>query len=217
MSCYYELLGLSVDATEEEIRRSFRQMALRLHPDHCKDPDATERFQELRKAYETLINPATREIYNRSRGYPPSGGNGNRARKRTIKSASSTAASHLEETIRERLKEYFGISWNLTGHNWWRDLRFDIYLTPEQIREERTEVISYTRLIYCPTCLAKPGKFRDCSACLGRGFVEQPYSMEVKIPAHCPRDYSIYYSGAGDQPSPDLPPGRLVVRVHVVE
>ncbi|MGC8719317.1 MAG: DnaJ domain-containing protein [Thermodesulforhabdaceae bacterium] len=215
MGCYYELLGLSVDATEEEIKRSFRQMALKWHPDHCKDPDATERFQELRKAYETLINPVTRELYNRSRGYPSS--NGRRGQKRTIRTVSSEMATHFEETIREMLKEYFGISWNLTNHNWWRDLRFDIYLTSEQTREDRIELISYTRLMYCQTCMAKPGKFRDCTACMGRGFVEEPYSLEVKIPAQIPAEYSIYYPGAGDQPSPDMPAGGLIVRIHVVE
>ncbi|MCX7823342.1 MAG: DnaJ domain-containing protein [Syntrophobacterales bacterium] len=218
MGCYYELLGLSVDATEEEIRRSFRRMALRWHPDHCKDPEATERFKELVKAYETLINPVTREHYNRSLGYRSNvRGDGQGGKKRTIKGSSFPMETHLEETIRERLKEYFGISWGRgSNRHWWSNLRFDIYLTPEQIREDRTEVISYTRLVYCKICMAKPGKFRDCNACTGRGFVEETYTMEVRIPAGCPDRYSIYYPGVGDFPSPDMPPGGLIVRIYVL-
>lgn len=217
MGCYYELLGLSIDATEEEIKRSFRRMALKWHPDHCKDPKANERFQELRKAYETLINPVTRELYNRSVGYLSSVNNkGVQAKKRTFKSAPETLVGQFEDVISERLKEYFGISRRETNRRWWSDLRFDIYLTSEQIREEFVETISYIRLVYCQACMAKPGRFRDCTACMGRGFVEESYTMEVKIPAGCPDEYAIYYPGAGDRPYPNMPPGGLIVRIHVV-
>lgn len=216
MGCYYDILGISVDATEEEIRRSFRRMALKWHPDHCKDPEANERFQELRKAYETLINPVTRELYNRSIGYPPSKKTGNRGRKQTFSSVSPSEAGCFENTIKEKLKEYFGILWSGTDRRWWNDLRFDIYITPEQIKEEHIETISYTRLVYCNVCMAQPGRFRDCTACTGRGFIEEPYTMAVRVPAGCPSEYSIYYPGAGDQPSPDIPPGGLTVRIFVV-
>jgi molecular chaperone DnaJ len=217
MDCYYKLLGLSIEASEEEIRRSFRRLALKWHPDHCKDPEANERFQKLRKAYETLINPSTRELYNRSMGYPsPKGSNGKGRRKNVIRSTSSAVAEQYKPALQEIMKEYFGICWETSKKCWWRDLRFDIYLTAEQIKEERVESISYTRLVYCRTCMAKPGTFRDCPACVGRGFVEEPFTLEVPIPAGCPAEYSIYYPGAGDHPSPDMPPGGLIVRIHVV-
>ncbi|MEJ5299728.1 MAG: DnaJ domain-containing protein [Thermodesulforhabdaceae bacterium] len=219
MECYYKLLGLSFDASEEDIRRSFRRLALKWHPDHCNDPQANERFQKLRKAYETLIRPSTRESYNRSMGYPPPGKNSNgngTSQKRTIRSASSDIAKQYEQSIQERMKEYFGISWEKSKRCWWRDLRFDIYLTPEQTKESRLESISYVRLVYCQTCMAKPGVFRDCTACVGRGFVEEPFTLEVSIPAECPAEYSIYYPELGDHPSPDMPPGGLIVKIHVV-
>ena len=58
-TCYYKTLGISVRATQEEIRSAFRYLAMKLHPDRNPgNPIAAERFREVRKAYETLKDPA---------------------------------------------------------------------------------------------------------------------------------------------------------------
>lgn len=60
---YYAILGVSKDATFEEIKKAFRDKAKKYHPDVCKLPDAHERFIEIGEAYEILGNPDTRREY----------------------------------------------------------------------------------------------------------------------------------------------------------
>ncbi|MEX0675036.1 MAG: molecular chaperone DnaJ [Gaiellaceae bacterium] len=62
---YYEILGLPRSASEQEVKRAFRQLARELHPDVSELPDAEERFRQVAEAYEVLSNPERRELYDR--------------------------------------------------------------------------------------------------------------------------------------------------------
>ncbi len=60
---YYALLGVSRDASAEEIKRAYRQLARELHPDVNPDPASVERFKEVTAAYEVLSDPEKRQMY----------------------------------------------------------------------------------------------------------------------------------------------------------
>src|SRR5215210_9347583 len=62
---YYEVLGVPRDATEQEIKKAFRGLARRLHPDVSDEPEAEVRFREVSEAYEVLSNAETRQLYDR--------------------------------------------------------------------------------------------------------------------------------------------------------
>ena len=51
---YYQILGVSRDASEEEIKKAFRQQALKYHPDRNQEPGADEKFKEINEAYQVL-------------------------------------------------------------------------------------------------------------------------------------------------------------------
>ncbi|KKM05604.1 hypothetical protein LCGC14_1752400 [marine sediment metagenome] len=68
---YYKILEIEKDASEEEIKLAYRKLAKKYHPDLNKtDSRGKEKFIELHEAYETLIDPIKRKIYNQA-GYNP--------------------------------------------------------------------------------------------------------------------------------------------------
>jgi molecular chaperone DnaJ len=80
---YYEVLGVSREATETEIKKAFRRLARELHPDVNQAPDAEERFKEAAEAYEVLSDAERRRTYDaygheglRSGGFDPGAGFG---------------------------------------------------------------------------------------------------------------------------------------------
>ncbi|XP_038054197.1 dnaJ homolog subfamily B member 9-like [Patiria miniata] len=60
---YYKLLGIKRTATDKEIKKAFRKLAVIYHPDKNKDPDAEAKFVEIAKAYEVLSDPEQRRLY----------------------------------------------------------------------------------------------------------------------------------------------------------
>lgn len=60
---YYKILGLARDASQDEIKRAYRKLARKYHPDVSKEPDAEERFKEVGEAYEVLKDPEKRKAY----------------------------------------------------------------------------------------------------------------------------------------------------------
>jgi molecular chaperone DnaJ len=74
-SDYYEILGVARDATPEQIKKAYRQLAMKLHPDVATEPDAGDRFKRVAEAYEVLQDPKKRDLYDRG-GDPLGGGMG---------------------------------------------------------------------------------------------------------------------------------------------
>jgi molecular chaperone DnaJ len=62
---YYDVLGISRDASQEEIKKAFRRLAMQYHPDRNKEPGAEDRFKEINEAYEVLSDPEKRATYDR--------------------------------------------------------------------------------------------------------------------------------------------------------
>jgi len=78
---YYEILGVEKTASADEIKKAYRKLALRFHPDKNKDPDAEEKFKEISEAYEVLCDKDKRAAFDRygSEGMRQGGGMGSPA------------------------------------------------------------------------------------------------------------------------------------------
>ena len=62
----YDVLGVSIQAPRGEVKRAYRKLALRLHPDKCASPTANERFKAVQEAYATLGDRSRRAAYDAS-------------------------------------------------------------------------------------------------------------------------------------------------------
>ena len=173
---YYETLGISRDADKEEIKRAYRRLARKYHPDVNKEPGAEERFKEINRAYEVLSEPELRERYNRfgeagvaagaGAGFGDMGDMGGFAD--IFESFFSGFAGGMQGQTRSSRR-----SGPVRGD----DLRLDLKLEFREAVFGGEKEIRISHLETCETCNgsgAKPGtKSRTCSTCSGSGQVRR--------------------------------------------
>ncbi len=155
---YYEVLGVKRDASGEEIKRAFRSLALRYHPDRNPDDlDAERRFKEVLQAYQTLSEPESRRRYDRLGPlYRPDG------RPPTPEELSELLGRTLGSLFRRR-----------KGPSRGEDLRAQIDVRLEEVVRGTSRFVEVSRQVRCQTCggdgAAPEGGKRKCQDCRGSG------------------------------------------------
>lgn len=169
---YYEVLGVSHSASKDEIKKSFRRLAMKYHPDRNKDDEqAAEKFKEAREAYEVLADSQKRQAYDQFGHAGVSQGPGGFG-----------GAGANSEDIFSGFEDIFG---DIFGGRQQRrggarvqpgaDLRYDLSLNLEEAVAGKTVSLGIFTYIACKTCDgtgAKPGsKLATCQQCGGQGQV----------------------------------------------
>jgi molecular chaperone DnaJ len=170
---YYEILGVSRDAGKEDIKRAYRRLARKYHPDVNKEPGAEEHFKEINRAYEILSEPETRNRYDRfgeagvsggAAGFDPDNMGGFADIFETIFSGFGGMGG--QATARRR-----------TGPTRGEDLRLDFKLKFREAVFGGEKEIRIRHLETCQTCKgsgARPGTgSRTCTTCNGTGQVRR--------------------------------------------
>ena len=210
--CYYKILGISVRASREEIKKAFRVLAMCRHPDrNPEDPTATERFREVLEAYETLVDPSRRVQYDRLRGYKKSRGKTGRPSGKTPRTD--------DETVEEILRGAFGVRNIKTPARKTCDLRFDLQVSRSAARTGVYEFIDYERRFFCSRCNGHGRGMSGgaCADCGGSGVTMRTCRVRLKVPAGIGDGDRLRLRGAGDRPSPGDPAGDLVVLIFIVD
>ncbi|WMW22319.1 molecular chaperone DnaJ [Methanolobus mangrovi] len=177
---YYEILGLSKDATESEIKKAYRKLAMQYHPDKNKDDDAEEKFKEISEAYAVLSDTEKREQYDR---FGHAGIDGRYSQEDIFRNADFGGFEDLGDIFGSIFGGGFGGFGGFgggqrrQGPSRGSDLRYDLSITLEQAATGVDTTINVPRAENCETCSgtgAKAGTTpKVCSTCRGSGQVTQ--------------------------------------------
>ena len=190
---FYEVLGVEKTATDEELKKAYRKLAKKYHPDANPDnkKEAEEKFKEVSEAYETLSNPQKRKMYDQFGPDGPQGFGGGNPGGGGYYSYSTSGFDGFSDfgDLGDIFSSFFG--WGFGGRSArtkngpkkGRDLKYGINITFEESYLGVEKEISIYREEECPTChgeKAKPGtKAEKCTACNGTGTVKQTVSTIV--------------------------------------
>jgi molecular chaperone DnaJ len=174
---YYEVLGVAKTATADELKKAYRQMAKKYHPDANPNnkQEAESKFKEVNEAYEVLSDPQKRQMYdqfgfNGPQGSGFGGGNGYYQY--------SGGFDGFDIDLDDIVSSIFGggrSSRRPSGPAKGADLRYNLEITYVEAYQGVKKQITINREEICPTCKgdgAKPGsKIENCKACNGTGTV----------------------------------------------
>jgi molecular chaperone DnaJ len=212
--CYYKVLGVSFGASGDEIKRAFRLLALRWHPDrNPDDPFAAERFREALEAYENLIDPSKRGQYDQVRRHA-------RPRTRTRRHERPAHPQRTASyTLEEVLSELFGVDLHHPKQHRRTDLRFDLQIPRSAAVKGIHEEIVFQRWVFCQSCMGNGAKVPSsaCLKCFGRGELEESCSLDVWVPPGSQQGTRLRIRGEGDRLNPQAPPGDLIICLHLVD
>lgn len=243
---YYEVLGVERDVESVELKKAYRRLAMKYHPDRNPDDENAEaKFKEAKEAYEILSDDQKREAYNQfgHAGVTPGGGGGGAG-------------------FRDIFDEVFGDIFGNRGGGQQRahrgaDLRYNLEISLEEAVFGTTAAIRVPNRRDCPSCHgsgAAPGSSPSecqtcggvgqvrmqqgffsiqqtcprchgsgtvitdpCRKCSGQGWIREQKSLSAKIPPGVDNGDRIRLSGEGDRGDRGGPAGDLYVEISVRE
>src|SRR5215216_7271421 len=168
---YYEVLNVTRSASDEDIKKAYRRLALQYHPDRNSAPEASERFKEATEAYQVLSDAEKRGMYDRY---------GHAAFDRGAGAGSVDFTNFVGLSIEDLFESFFGA----TGQRGARqriqrgqDLRYDLHLTLEEAVFGCSKEINITKHATCSRCTGsgmEPGSQpTKCPRCEGSGEIRR--------------------------------------------
>jgi curved DNA-binding protein len=232
---YYEILGVSRDAKKDEIRKAYRRLARKHHPDvNPGNKAAEEKFKDLQEAYAVLSDEEKRKRYdqlgsNWNSGAdfaPPSGWENVRVhfggfgdsfgREQAGGAAGGSFSDFFEVLFGGGLGQQRGgraeRDFSMRGG----DLEAEIVLTVQEAHKGTQRVLTLQSVEACPTCGGSGLKNRQvCPTCLGASSVRRPRRITANIPAGVRDGSVVRLPGKGEAGTGRGPAGDLLLRIKL--
>eukprot|EP00124_Ichthyophonus_hoferi_P002440 Ihof_evm8s166 gene=Ihof_evmTU8s166 len=159
---FYETFGVPPDASIEQIKKAYRKLALKHHPDKNPSPDAAEKFKNISYQFSVLEDPQKREVYDR---YGEAG----------LKEGGMDSGHFAAEDFIGQMFPGFGSFFGGGGHrrqDKGKDVVHELGVTLEQLYNGTTKKLAMRKDVVCGGCDGKGGKnVTKCQKCQGRGVV----------------------------------------------
>lgn len=222
---YYDVLNVPQTASEDEIRKAFRKLARKYHPDvNADDKGAEDKFKEINEAYEVLSDADKRKRFDElgpnwkagadftpPPGWDRSGSNG-AGFESVFGGGGARDFSDFFESLFGR-RDRRGAGFRMRGQN----VEAEIALTLEEAHRGGTRTIEFDSTETCTECGgtgSQDGKV--CPVCRGAGVVRRPKTVEVTIPRGVREGSVIRLAGNGEPGSNGAPPGDLLLHLTLL-
>jgi len=181
MKDYYKILGVSRDASEEEIKKAYRKLAHKYHPDKGGDP---EKFKEINEAYQVLSDKEKRAQYDRyGRVFDGGGFSGGFGEGFDVGDfwqrfgSESGFGFDLDDLFEDFFGSGFSSARRGASMKRGKDIQVDVELNLEDTLRDQKKRIKILKWVVCPRCNgsgAEPGtRIKECFTCRGTGEVRQ--------------------------------------------
>ncbi|MGZ8939654.1 MAG: DnaJ C-terminal domain-containing protein [Limisphaerales bacterium] len=237
---YYEILGVTRAASDDEIRVAFRRMARIYHPDKTgNNQEAEDQFKEINEAYEVLGDPDKRSRYDDFSGAWESGLIGDEAWKnftRKSQFATGDQKDHFEfdgPGFSEFFGELFGRKGEPRGGSQKKDqppkessgpidgrgddLETDLWVTLDEVVTGAVRTVAMKRASKCTTCFGM-GQYNahPCDTCKGAGNLVKNETCKVKVPKGIKEGAFLRVPGRGEAGIANGPAGDLYLKIHYI-
>lgn len=224
---YYEILGVGKNASEDEVKRAYRKLAVKHHPDkNPGDKSAEESFKEATEAYEVLKDGQKRQIYD---NYGHDGLRGGGAG-----GFDGFAGFDIGDALRAFMRDFGGFDGifdmggshqRQSGPSRGKDLQINLDLTLEEIASGVEKQLKIKRMVACDNCSgsgAEPGSsIKTCPTCGGQGQVRKVSRtlfgqfVNLQTCPHCSGEGRIIEKACGTCAGHGLVKGQTIVKVKI--
>ncbi|CEP19632.1 hypothetical protein [Parasitella parasitica] len=221
-SKYYDILGVRTSASEADIRKAYKKLALKYHPD--KNPNTEDRFKEIARAYKVLSDAKERQLYNQigEAGFNGKGG--------------MNAGDFFPKS--------FGENENMEGNSYrGKDTVYHLKVSLDDLYRGKKSNLSLTKKVFCGKCGCKRcnrrgfynilhmdgpiqhtcedcqgtgeivGSNDRCKYCLGKITVSEKKTLEVHIEPGMRDGHQFIFYGEGNQ-APGIVPGDVIIQLN---